>query len=161
MLLENPKITQNKRVTEVELKKLVEIMNKFSNEKSAENEFVLIEKITQAHFLTPIIMQGEIENGVLKAVSTISFKMINNKFPDFGLFTSIISKSLPCSIIQLIINSLKIIYCNSIHIYKLQSQLINVGAFLSLSERIGFKTSKLILSSVSAYVIVLAKAELK
>lgn len=57
---------------------LVDIMNKFSNEKNAKNEFVLIEKITQAHFLTPIIIEGEIEKGVIKAGSTISFKMLTN-----------------------------------------------------------------------------------
>lgn len=68
-------IDVNKPVTNP---KLVDSINKFLTEKSAENEFVLIEKITQAHFLTPIIMQGEIENGILTAGSTISFKMIAN-----------------------------------------------------------------------------------
>jgi hypothetical protein len=68
-------IDVNKPVTNPQL---VDIMNKFSNERSAENEFILIERITNAHFLTPIIMKGEIENGVLKAGSTISFKMITN-----------------------------------------------------------------------------------
>lgn len=68
-------IDVNKPVSNPEL---VEIMNKFANERNAENEILLIEKITQAHFLTPIIMEGEIENGIIKAGGTISFKMLNN-----------------------------------------------------------------------------------
>lgn len=58
--------------------KLVEIMNKFLNDRSTENEIALIESISQANFLTPIILDGEIENGVLKKDSNISFKMITN-----------------------------------------------------------------------------------
>lgn len=68
-------IDVNKPVTNPEL---VEIMNRFLNEKNAENEVVLIEKITQAHFLTPIIIEGEIENGTTKEGTTISFKMLTN-----------------------------------------------------------------------------------
>lgn len=65
----------NKPVTNPEL---VEIMNKFLNDRSTENELVLIERITQAHFLMPMILDGKIENGVLKKDSIISFKMITN-----------------------------------------------------------------------------------
>lgn len=55
----------NKPVTNSEL---VEIMNKFLNDRSAENELAFIERITQANFLTPMILDGEIENGVLKKI---------------------------------------------------------------------------------------------
>lgn len=58
--------------------KLVEIMNKFLNERSAENEIVLIDRITQAQFLSPVILDGEIQNGTIKAGATISFKMLTN-----------------------------------------------------------------------------------
>lgn len=68
-------IDVNKPVTNPEL---VGVMNKFLNERSPENEIMLIEQISKAHFLSPIIMNGEIENGVLKEGSTISFKMISN-----------------------------------------------------------------------------------
>ncbi len=57
---------------------LVEAMNRFLENRTAENELYLIKEITKANFLTPIIFNGEIENGVLKAQSTISFKMISN-----------------------------------------------------------------------------------
>lgn len=46
---------------------LIKIMNEFLKEKSVENEVVLIEKIRQAHFLTPIKIEGEVENGEIKA----------------------------------------------------------------------------------------------
>lgn len=68
-------IDVNKPVTNPEL---IKIMNEFLNEKSAENEVVLIEKIMQAHFLTPVKIEGEIENGVIKTGTTISFKMLTN-----------------------------------------------------------------------------------
>jgi hypothetical protein len=58
--------------------KLVEIMNGFLKEKSAEKEFILIEEITKANFLVPIIFQGEIAEGVLKKDSIMSFKLITN-----------------------------------------------------------------------------------
>lgn len=79
-------IDVNKPVTNPEL---VDSMNKFLNERSAENEGVLIEKITKAHYLAPIILQGEIENGILKAGSTISFKMLTNSLGEtfFMAFT--------------------------------------------------------------------------
>lgn len=65
----------NQPVTNPEL---VKSMNQFLNEKSPENEFILIEEITKANFLTPIILQGEIEDGVLNKDSIISFKLITN-----------------------------------------------------------------------------------
>lgn len=68
-------IDVNKPVTNPEL---VKIMNKFLEERSAENEVLLIERIYHANFLVPIIFDGEIENGVLKKGSTISFKLIAN-----------------------------------------------------------------------------------
>lgn len=68
-------IDVNKPVTNPEL---VKIMNEFVQERSVENELVLIERIMQAHFLTPVKIEGEIENGVIKAGSTISFKMLTN-----------------------------------------------------------------------------------
>ncbi len=79
-------IDVNKPLTNLEL---VKIMNDFLNEKNAENEVVLIEKITQAHFLTPIIIEGEIENGTIKAGTTMSFKMLTNNSGDsfFMAFT--------------------------------------------------------------------------
>lgn len=48
-------IDVNKPVTNPEL---IKIMNEFLKEKSVENEVVLIEKIRQAHFLTPIKIEG-------------------------------------------------------------------------------------------------------
>ena len=68
-------IDVNKPLTNPEL---VNSMNTCLNEKTAENEAVFIEKIIKANFLAPIIFKGEIENGVLKADSTISFKTITN-----------------------------------------------------------------------------------
>lgn len=79
-------IDVNKPVTNLEL---VRIMNKFLNERSAENEIDLIDRITQAQFLSPIIMDGEIQNGTIKASATISFKMLTNNSnePFFMAFT--------------------------------------------------------------------------
>ncbi|WP_184313765.1 enhanced serine sensitivity protein SseB [Anaerosolibacter carboniphilus] len=65
----------NQPVTNPEL---VKSMNLFLKEKSAENEFNLIEKITQANYLVPVIFQGKIEDGVLKKDSIINFKVISN-----------------------------------------------------------------------------------
>jgi hypothetical protein len=65
----------NQPVTNPEL---VKSINEFLKEKSAENEFFLIQEITKANFITPIIFQGEIEDGVLKKDSIMSFKLITN-----------------------------------------------------------------------------------
>jgi len=50
-------IDVNKPVTNPEL---VEIMNKYLSDNSPENEFVLIDRITRAQFISPIILDGEI-----------------------------------------------------------------------------------------------------
>ncbi|PRR81363.1 enhanced serine sensitivity protein SseB [Clostridium vincentii] len=68
-------IDVNKPLTNVEL---VNSMNTCLNEKTVENEFAFIEKLTKANFLAPIIFKGEIENGVIKEDSTMSFKTITN-----------------------------------------------------------------------------------
>lgn len=68
-------IDVNKPVTNPEV---VKAMNDFLKEKSAENEFILIEEITKANYLIPIIFKGEIEEGLLKKDSTITFKLITN-----------------------------------------------------------------------------------
>jgi len=68
-------IDVNKPVTNPEL---VKAMNDFLKEKSAEKEFILIEEITKANYLTPIIFKGEIEGGLLKKDSTLSLKLITN-----------------------------------------------------------------------------------
>ncbi|HYH02101.1 MAG TPA: enhanced serine sensitivity protein SseB [Bacillota bacterium] len=57
---------------------LVAAMNQMQQGPTAEKELMLIEEIARAHFLTPMILDGAIENGVLKAGSTISFKTISN-----------------------------------------------------------------------------------
>jgi len=61
---------------------LVTAMDNFFNEKNAVNELIMIQKITEAHFLTPIILDGKVEDGVLKEGATISFKLIENNAND-------------------------------------------------------------------------------
>ena len=68
-------IDVNKPITNPEL---VKAMNDFLKEKSAEKEFILIGEITKANYLTPIIFQGEIEEGLIKKDSIISFKLITD-----------------------------------------------------------------------------------
>ncbi|MBU3158499.1 SseB family protein [Clostridium frigoris] len=68
-------INVNKPVTNPEL---VESMNKFINEKSADNELNLIEKINQSHLMTPVIISGDVENGLIPEGTTVSFKTITN-----------------------------------------------------------------------------------
>jgi hypothetical protein len=79
-------IDVNEPVTNPEL---VEAMNKFLIEKNSQNEAILIEKITKAHFLTPIVLEGKIENGLLKAGSKIGFEVITDNFDNsyFMAFT--------------------------------------------------------------------------
>lgn len=69
-------IDAQKQVTNPEL---VIIMNKFMAEKTKVNEILLADQITHAQFLTPVILDGEIENGVLKAGSTLRFKILINE----------------------------------------------------------------------------------
>lgn len=57
---------------------LVDSMNNFLRDKNSENELFLIDKINEAHFLVPVIVDGKVNNGVLKKKATISFKMITN-----------------------------------------------------------------------------------
>lgn len=66
----------NKPVTNPEF---VDAMNRFLQNRSAENELAFIEKLGQAHFLSPIILDGEIENGVLKEGTLINFKLLTNQ----------------------------------------------------------------------------------
>ncbi|MBU3202259.1 SseB family protein [Clostridium estertheticum] len=68
-------IKVNKPVTNPEL---VDSMNKFISEKSAVNELNLIEKINKAHLMTPVIISGEVEKGVIPEGTTVSFKTITN-----------------------------------------------------------------------------------
>lgn len=68
-------IDAQKQVTNPEL---VTIMNKFMAEKTKVNEILLADQITHAHFLTPVILDGKIENGMLEAGSTLNFKILIN-----------------------------------------------------------------------------------
>lgn len=68
-------IQVNKPVTNPEL---VESMNNFIDEKSAENELILIEKISRSHLMTPVIISGDIRNGLIPEGTTVSFKTITN-----------------------------------------------------------------------------------
>lgn len=61
---------------------LVKSMNEFLKEKSAEKELILIKEITKANFLIPMIFKGQIENGVLKKDSIMSFKLITNSLDE-------------------------------------------------------------------------------
>jgi len=72
-------IDVNKPLTNQEL---VESMNTCLNEKTDENESVFIKKVTKAHFLAPIIFNGEIEKGLLTEDSTMSFKTITNSLDE-------------------------------------------------------------------------------
>ncbi|MGI6606515.1 MAG: enhanced serine sensitivity protein SseB C-terminal domain-containing protein [Peptococcia bacterium] len=58
---------------------LVLTMEKYLTEKTNVNEVLLVDQIMQAEFLTPIILEGEIENGVLKPGSTLDFITIINE----------------------------------------------------------------------------------
>jgi len=57
---------------------LLESMNKFLDDKSAENELILIGKINQSHLLTPVIVSGNVENCLIEEGSTVSFKTVSN-----------------------------------------------------------------------------------
>lgn len=68
-------IDVNKPVTNPEL---VESINNFLKEPNEKNECIMIDKILSAHYLVPIILDGEIKDGVLKKGSIIAFKTITN-----------------------------------------------------------------------------------
>ena len=68
-------IEVNKPVTNPEL---VESMNKFINEKNADNELNIIEKINKSLLMTPVIINAEVENGLISEGTTVSFKTITN-----------------------------------------------------------------------------------
>lgn len=58
---------------------LVLTMEKYLTEKTNVNEILLVDQIMQAEFLTPIILEGDIENGVLKPGSSLDFITIINE----------------------------------------------------------------------------------
>lgn len=68
-------INVNVPVTNTEL---VEAMNKFINDKTAQNEIEMIDKIQSANYLSPMIFEGVIEDNVVKKDSTLSFKLLTN-----------------------------------------------------------------------------------
>lgn len=68
---------------------LVNVLNKFFDDKTPENEIELINQIQLAHFLTPMIFEGEIENNVIKKDSLMKLKLLTNTSGDtyFMAFT--------------------------------------------------------------------------